>query len=101
VDLGVQKLIAAEQAERKIAVEIKSFVGASEMNELEKAIGQYVVYHDVLAEIEPDRELYVAVHNEIYEGLFEEPIGKLLIKNNRVRLIVFQPQKEVILQWIV
>jgi XisH protein len=101
VDLGVQKLIAAEQAERKIAVEIKSFVGASEMNELEKAIGQYIVYHDVLAEIEPDRELYVAVHNEIYEGLFEEPIGKLLIKNNRVRLIVFQPQKEVILQWIV
>ncbi len=100
VDLGVQKLIAAEKAQRKIAVEIKSFVGASEMNELEKAIGQYIVYHDVLAELQPDRELYVAVHDEIYEGLFEEPIGQLLLRNNRVKLIVFQPQKEVILRWI-
>jgi hypothetical protein len=100
VDLGAQKLIAAEKAERKIAVEIKSFAGASEINELEKAIGQYIVYHDVLAETQPDRELYVAVHDEIYEGLFEEAIGKLLLRNNRVKLIVFQPQKEVILQWI-
>lgn len=31
---------------RYYKVEIKSFVGASEMNELEKAIGQYIVYHN-------------------------------------------------------
>ncbi len=70
------------------------------MNELEKAIGQYIVYHDVLAETQPERELYLAVHDEIYTGLFKEPIGNLLLKNNRIKLIVFQPQKEVILQWI-
>lgn len=41
VDLGAKKLIAAQKSEQKIAVEIKSFTGASQMNDLEKAIGQY------------------------------------------------------------
>ncbi|MGB7519411.1 MAG: element excision factor XisH family protein, partial [Spirulinaceae cyanobacterium] len=50
VDLGAMKLIAAEKEERKIAVEIKSFVGKSDIEELEKALGQYVLYYDVLAE---------------------------------------------------
>ncbi|NEO38589.1 MAG: fatty-acid synthase [Moorea sp. SIOASIH] len=99
VDLGAEQLLAAERAERKIAVEIKSFMGLSEMNDLEKAIGQYIVYHDVLAEVEPDRELYLAVSQEVASGLFEEPIGELLIKNNRVRLLVFDSEAEDILKW--
>ncbi len=37
---------------------------------------------------------------EIYIDLFEEPIGKLLLRNRRVRLIVFDPQTETIRQWI-
>ncbi|NEO13846.1 MAG: fatty-acid synthase [Moorea sp. SIO1F2] len=99
VDLGAEQLLAAERAERKIAVEIKSFLGLSEMNDLEKAIGQYIVYHDVLAEVEPDRELYLAVSQEVASGLFEEPIGELLIKNNRVRLLVFDSEAEDIIKW--
>ena len=54
VDLGAEQLLAAQRAERKIAVEIKSFTGLSEMSDLEKAICQYIVYHDVLAQVEPD-----------------------------------------------
>ncbi len=99
VDLGAEQLLAAERAERKIAVEIKSFMGLSEMNDLEKAIGQYIVYHDVLAEVEPDRELYLAVSQEVASGLFEEPIGELLLKNNRVRLLVFDSEAENIIKW--
>ncbi|NEO03395.1 MAG: fatty-acid synthase [Moorea sp. SIO3I7] len=99
VDLGAEQLLAAQRAERKIAVEIKSFLGLSEMNDLEKAIGQYIVYHDVLAEVEPDRELYLAVSQEVASGLFEEPIGELLLKNNRVRLLVFDSEAEDIIKW--
>jgi len=36
-DLGAEKAIAAEKGKRKIVVEIKSFIGLSMMNELEKA----------------------------------------------------------------
>jgi hypothetical protein len=100
VDLGAEKLMAAEKNGRKIGVEVKSFTGHSEMNDLEKAVGQYVVYHDVLKETEPDRELYLAVTEEIFADLFEEPIGKLLLSKERFRLIVFEPSKEVILKWI-
>ena len=100
VDLGAEQLLAAEKDTRKIAVEVKSFIGLSEMDDLEKAIGQYVVYHDVLLQVEPERALYLAVNEETFVNLFEEPIGKLLIDNRRVRLVVFDPQTEVIRQWI-
>ena len=100
VDLGAEQLLAAEKAERKIAVEIKSFVGPSAINDLEQAIGQYVLYHDVLAETEPDRMLYLAIPEEIFIDLFEEPVGKLLLKNQRVELIVFDPHAEVIVRWL-
>jgi len=100
VDLGAEQLIAAEKADRRIAVEIKNFVGKSDIDDLEKALGQYVLYHDVLAEREPERRLYLAVHNQVFNDLFEEPIGKLLLKNSRVQLIVFDPRTEEILKWI-
>jgi XisH protein len=100
VDLGAEQLIAAENAERKIAVEIKSFVGRSDIDDLEKALGQYILYHDILSEREPERVLYLAIRSAVYTDLFEEPIGKLLINNGRLKLIVFDPRMEVILKWI-
>jgi hypothetical protein len=57
VDLGAEQLLAAEKGGRQIAIEIKSFVGASDMDDLEKALGQYVLYHDVLAKLDPYRLL--------------------------------------------
>ena len=100
VDLGAERLLAAEKGQRKIAVEIKSFVGLSEMADLEQAVGQYLVYHDVLSRVEPDRELFLAVTVAVFADLFEEPIGRILLENRRLRLIVFDPQAEVIQQWI-
>jgi hypothetical protein len=100
VDLGASQLLAAEKTDHKIAVEIKSFTGRSDINDLEKALGQYILYQDVLAEIEPERVLFLAIPHSISEDLFEEPIGKLLLKNRRLKLISFDPKEEVITQWI-
>lgn len=100
VDLGAERLLAAERSGRRIAVEIKSFTGLSEMSDLERAVGQYTVYYDVLAQVEPDRVLYLAVSEEVANGLFEEPLGELLLRNNRVRLVVFNPDAEVLVKWI-
>jgi XisH protein len=99
VDLGAEQLLAAEKGMQKIAVEIKSFSGLSEMDDLEKALGQYILYHDVLQRVEPDRSLYLAVNEAIFVDLFEEPVGTLLIENGRIRLLVFDPQEEVIRRW--
>ena len=100
VDLGAEHLLAAEKRHQKIAVEIKSFRGDSEMDDLEKAIGQYIVYRTVLAEREPNRILYLAVSKYILIEIFEEPLGKLLLEKNSVRLIGFDPKEETINKWI-
>ena len=100
IDLGAERFLGAEKAGRKIAVEIKSFVGSSEVRELEVTLGQFVLYGDALADVEPDRVLYVAVRAEVYEDLFEEPIGVMLLKNGRLRLVVFDPDHREVLRWI-
>lgn len=100
VDLGAQRMLAAEKADRKIAVEIKSFIGPSPIEDLRNALGQYVLYHDILMRIEQSRRLYLAVHKDAYEDLFEDPIGQLLLENQRLCLLVFDPHTEEIQKWI-
>jgi hypothetical protein len=61
VDLGAEKTTAAEKGNRKIAVEVKSFLGPSEVRDLEVAIGRYMLYRSLLTRAERDRVLYLAV----------------------------------------
>jgi hypothetical protein len=100
VDLGAEKLLAAEKDDYKIAVEVKSFVGASEIEDLKNALGQYILYADVLEDAEPDRNLYLAIRRITFLELFEEPIGKKLLEKRRLKLIVFDSKTEDIVQWI-
>ncbi|MBI3958733.1 MAG: XisH family protein [Chloroflexi bacterium] len=100
VDLGAEQLLAAEKGGRKIAVEIKSFVGPSEIEDLKNAVGQFVLYRTIMRKTEPDRELYIAVRQAIFLELFEEPVGTLLLESEHIRLIVFDPQAEEIVKWI-
>lgn len=100
VDLGAEKLIAAEKDNQKIAIEIKSFIGKSQVNDLENALGQYILYHEVLLETKNERVLFLAIKKSAYEEIFEEPIGKILLKRKLINLIIFDENKEVILQWI-
>jgi len=100
VDLGAERLLAAEKQGQKIAVEIKSFVSKSHVDELEKALGQYILYRNILEEKEPDRILYLAVHEEALQNIFEEAIGQLILSKTQMRLIVFDQKREVILKWM-
>lgn len=100
MDLGAERLLAAEKSGQKIAIEIKSFAGPSSLADLENAVGQYILYRDILAQTEPQREVYLAVHEAVYIDVFLKPIGQLLRMNNRIKLLVSEPKSEVILQWI-
>ena len=100
VDLGAEKLIAAEKENQKIAVEIKSFVGNSQVADLEQALGQYILYLDIIEETEPERILYLAIRETTFEDIFIEPIGQILLEKKRLKLIVFDADKEEIIQWI-
>ncbi len=100
VDLGAEKLLTAEKAGRKIAVEIKSFLGRSDVEDLRNALGQYVLYQQVLEEIEPDREIYLATHLFAYEDVFQEALGRLLLTKKKLQLIVVDVHKEEIVRWL-
>ncbi|MEA5475992.1 element excision factor XisH family protein [Pseudanabaena galeata UHCC 0370] len=99
VDLGAKKLIIAERSEQKIAVEVKSFTGESEMQAFRDAIGQFAIYRSVLRRTNPDYLLYLAIRDVVYTSFFEEPIGQILIEDENLKLIIFDAEKEVISQW--
>jgi hypothetical protein len=101
VDLGAERpTIAAEREGKKIAVEIQSFLAASPIRDLQEAVGQYCIYRMVMEDREPERTLYMAVTRAVYEDLFSELIGQLVISRLRVRLVVFDEKQKRIVQWI-
>lgn len=99
IDLGAERILAAEKEGRKIAVEIKSFLADSVTYEFHAALGQFVNYRDVLEEIEPDRILYLAVPADIYRSFFGSRFGQLSMRKNRLRLIVCNIGKKEIEEW--
>ncbi len=99
-DLGAERLISAEKETQKIVVEVKSFVGHSDVKDLEQALGQYVLYRQVLNEMGIDRILYLAVSRPTFNSVFPIELGQVLLKNQIIRLIVFDDEREAIVQWI-
>ncbi|GAP99634.1 fdxN element excision controlling factor protein [Leptolyngbya sp. NIES-2104] len=100
VDLAAERLIVAERGQERIAVEIKTFGGASDVVSLEQAIGQYCVYRAVMEETQRNYLLYLAVHAEAFFDVLDEPLGRLLLRKYEIPVIVFDPEREVILEWI-
>lgn len=99
-DLGAEKLFAAERNNAKIAVEIKVFGSISKISEFEKALGQYDLYEIYLTEIEPERQLFLAISEEIFADFFKRPSISFVIGKKKVKLLLFNPQKEEIVKWI-
>jgi len=99
-DLGAEKLLAAEKEERKIAIEIKVFNSISQITELQKAIGQYNMYQSILNRVSPERKLFLAISEEVYNDFFQKPAIQDIIKDQKMHLMIFDPEQEVIFQWL-
>ncbi len=99
VDLGAEKLVAAERGGEQIAVEIKSFLNPSVITDFYAALGQFLSYRLALASIEPNRKLYLAVPFDVYETFFQYEFTQTAVQQYQVLLIVYHPRNEVIVQW--
>lgn len=99
-DLGAERPIAAEKQGQKIVVEVKVFGGPSLITELEKAVGQYGIYRTLLKRIKPDRRLYLAIAQDVYQDFFQQPAIQEIIADHQMNLIIFEPDREEIHQWI-
>lgn len=100
IDIIADKLFVAEKDGRKIAVEVKSFVGKSTITEFQKALGQIIVYRFALGKKEPERELFLAVDLTVYNEFFVNPDVIELIEGENLKIVVFDKFKEVIVRWI-
>ncbi len=100
VDLGAERLLAAERGTEKIAVEVKSFTRPSNMKDLEEAVGQFVLYAQLLVRYYPEYKLFLAVTENVCKTVFEEEAGQTLIEDGIIRLFSFDPTEEVIVRWI-
>lgn len=101
VDLGAERgTVAAERAGEKIAVEVQTFAGQSDIENLHHAVGQYVVYRVLLNRSEPGRLLYLAVSDDVYDDILSEPVGRMVVEDLAIRLLVFHPVERRVVRWI-
>ena len=100
IDLGAEKILAAEKEGEKIAVEVKSFFKTSVISEFHTALGQFINYRLALSEQEPDRTLYLAVPIDTYTSFFTIRLVQNIIKTYQLKLITYQPVTEDIVEWI-
>jgi XisH protein len=100
IDLGAERLLAAERGNEKIAVEVKSFLAsASPIYQFHTALGQFINYRAALRREEPDRILYLAVPDLTYNSFFQLDFPASMLQENTVKLLIYDIQLEQIVQW--
>lgn len=99
-DLAAEKPIAAERQGQRIVVEIKSFIGKSPMTDFHNALGQYIVYRNLLQLTEPKYQLFLAIDNITYSDFFQRPSIQIIVHQNSLHLLIVDIQQERIEQWI-
>lgn len=99
-DLAAERPIAAERAGQKIVVEVKSFVGYSVIQDFKEALGQYILYHTILVETEPEYRLYLAVSDVAYTYDLQRKMIQLALEQVHVPLIVVDIEAQEIVQWV-
>ena len=102
VDIGAEQIVTADRDGERIAVEIKSFVSLSSVQDLKEAVGQFWLYELALRKslAHRDRSLFLAIRQEMFESVFVKGIGKLFLENNALQIIVFDEDIEEIREWI-
>jgi hypothetical protein len=100
IDLAAEQLLAAERANQKIAVEVKSFTSPSNVSNFHTALGQFLNYRDALAVIESERLLYLAVRDFTYQTFFQRRFITEAVQRYELRLLTYNVQQEVIIQWL-
>lgn len=100
IDLGAERLLAAERAGVKIAVEIKTFLSDSPITDYHAALGQFLNYQLALELSDPNRRLYLAVPAAVHEAFFQREFLQISVERYQIHRIIYDPIKEVIVQWM-
>lgn len=85
IDLGAERpLLAATKGNEQIAVEIKSFINPSFVYDFHLALGQYLNYFLLLEEQAPQRTLFLAVTERVFESQFHHEAVKKALERSKL-----------------
>ena len=83
-----------------VLAEIKCFRDRdSTTRELYTAIGQYIIYRAMLAEVSMSVSLYLAIPDAIHETVFDSTVRRA-IGDNEIKLVIVNLETETVTQWI-
>jgi hypothetical protein len=99
IDIGAEKIIAAEKEGRRIAVEIKGFTSPSPVADFEDAYGQFGLYRWILRKENSDRELYLAIPKFAFDSFFQRPLIVEIVQTEKINLLVFNHLTDTIEVW--
>lgn len=101
VDIAAeQPAVLAEKEGRRILVEIKSFGGRSFMKDLQNAVGQYTIYRNILALSELTYDLFLAIHESVYDAAFQQKAVSQIVELNQLKLLVVNIDTQEVVKWI-
>ena len=80
-------------------MEVKSFLGLSAISEFHTAIGQFLNYRIALGQQDPERILYLAISQDIYQEFFTDSFIQTVLQTYEIKLLVFDINKEEIVLW--
>jgi hypothetical protein len=100
-DLAIEKIDSDAKKQRKLIIEIKSFISASLFKDFELALGQYIIYRDLIKFSQSEyQEIYLAIKSTIYDTFFQRKSVQALIHVNSVSVVTIDVDQEEVVQWI-
>lgn len=100
-DLGAEKIAGFRRRHSMISIEIKVLSEPARFAKFECAVGQYIVYRRLMLSLQLQRDLYLAISQNVYTNFFQKkPAVMEVITGEQIHLLVFDPHKKEVLQWI-
>ncbi len=98
-DIGAEKVIVAEKENERIAVEVKSFVHISILHDFLLAVGQFYVYRKILDKNDPERTLFVALPEFVFERIIKFDWAKEVVSGLDMKFILYDTNLKIITAW--
>jgi hypothetical protein len=90
----------AQYGTSQVAIEVKVLRSLRVTDQLEKAIGQYIIYRSLLQLRNPTHQCYLAVSDEDYQSYMRGSDFQYVLSSNQIHLLIFDHEQEEIVQWI-
>jgi XisH protein len=97
----IRAQISNGNVQQIIIVEVKCFADPrNDMDELYRAVGQYLLYRSALQIRQSEWPIYLAIPTTVYNRLFVKPVVQSVVTRNEIKLIVVDVEREEIVQWL-